>query len=134
MLFAYAVSGDTTLTPSDIRTLASGLDAIRQEHLPAELGLGLDTNTLVPGTKLDGVFLRGYEQVHTKGEAMWLVNALKLLSARFPQYAIFLSGWGDLPMTEIRGGEFGMFAETYERALREFAAAQAAMVRGQARA
>ena len=134
MLFAYAVSGDTTLTAADIRELSQAIATIGEEHLPAELSLGLDTNSLVPGTRVQGVFLRGYEQVFTKGEAMWMVQALRALSARFPTYAIFLSGWGELPMTELRGGEFGMFAETYQRALTEFAVTQRAMGRRQARA
>lgn len=134
MLFAYAVSGDTTLTASDIRALSAAIETIRLEHLPATLNLGLDTHTLVPGTRVEGVFLRGYEQIVTQGEAMWMVQALRTLSARFPQYGIFLSGWGELPMTELRAGAFAMFAETYERSLGEFAAAQNTMLRRRANA
>lgn len=134
MLFAYAVSGDTTLTAADIRELSLAVDTLRVEHLPSTVPMSLDPQTLVPGTRIEGVFLRGYDQVVTRGEALWLVNALRTLSARFPQYTIYLSGWGELPMTELRAGEFTMFAETYTRALTEFAATQTAMLHRKARA
>lgn len=134
MLFAYAVSGDTTLTASDIRDLSLAIDEIRRAHLPTEMTLGLDAHTLVPGTRVDGVFMRGYQQLVTKGEAMWLVNGLRQLSRQFPAYTIYLSGWGELPMTELRAGEFTMFADTYERAHAEFAAAHSALLRRKAQA
>ena len=122
MLFAYALSGDTLLSAeviAELRAVASGL---AQENLPPGETLEFVWDSLVPGTQADGVFLRGYQQVRSRGQALWLIHTLRRLSQRFPQYRVMLSGWADLPMTEIASGEFALFGDAYERALAALAA------------
>ncbi|MNS22553.1 hypothetical protein D3C72_543500 [compost metagenome] len=122
MLFAYALSGDTTLTGEAIHELRQVADDLAAENLPAGETLGFVWDALTPGTQAEGVFLRGYQQVRNRTQALWLINTLRRLSQRFPQYRVVLSGWGDLPMTEVVAGEFELFATAYDRALAALAA------------
>jgi hypothetical protein len=117
MLFAYALSAETTLnaeTIAELRQVASDLAA---ENLPAGETLDFVWDALIPGTVAEGVFLRGYQQVRNRTQALWVIHTLRRLSCRFPQYRVVLSGWGDLMMTEIEAGEFSLFADAYEIAL-----------------
>jgi hypothetical protein len=122
MLFAYALSGETTLTAEAIQELRQVAEGLAQENLPAGETLDFVWDTLVPGTQTEGVFLRGYQQVRQRTQALWVVHTLRRLSQRFPQYRVILSGWADLPMSEIQAGEFALFGETYDRALATLAA------------
>lgn len=122
MLFAYALSGDTTLTAESIQELRQVAEGLAAENLPADDELGFVWDSLIPGTEAEGVFLRGYQQVRNRTQALWVIHTLRRLSQRFPQYRVMLSGWGDLPMTEVVAGEFELFAESYDRALATLAA------------
>lgn len=122
MLFAYALSGETTLTAEAIQELRQVAEGLAQENMPAGESLDFVWDSLVPGTQAEGVFLRGYQQVRQRAQALWVVHTLRRLSQRFPQYRVILSGWADLPMTEITGGEFALFGDTYDRALAALAA------------
>ena len=122
MLFAYALSGETTLTAEAIQELRHVAEGLAAENLPAGEALGFTWDTLVPGTQAEGVFLRGYQQVNTRPQALWLIHCLRRLSQRFPAYRLYLSGWRDLPMTELAAGEFLLFGDTYGHALAGLAA------------
>lgn len=122
MLFAYALSGETMLSAEAIAELRQVAFDLAQENLPAGSTLDFVWDSLIPGTQADGVFLRGYQQVRTRTQALWLIHTLRRLSERFPHYRVVLSGWADLPMTEIARGEFELFADAYERALATLAA------------
>ena len=124
MLIAYAISGDTTLTHEAIAELRDVAEGLCRENLPAELTLGFDWESLVPGARVEGTFLRGYQHVANRSEALYVVQCLRRLSERFPDYSFYLSGTGELPMTQLKGGEFELFAETYERALATFRTSQ----------
>lgn len=117
MLFAYALSGEGLLTAEAIQELRSVAEDLARENLPAGDQLGFFWEGLQPGTVADGTFLRGYQHIADREEALWVVQTLRRLSERFPQYGIYLSGWGDLPMTQLRAGRFELFADTYDTAL-----------------
>lgn len=116
MLFAYAISGDTLLSTEALDELRAAAAHIESEHMPSG-SFGFDWESLAPETRVEGTFLRGYQHVGTRTETLEVALALQALSARFPQYMIYMSGAGDLPMTQLVAGEFELFAETYERAL-----------------
>lgn len=129
MLFAYALSGDTTLSAEAISELRQVAEGLAQEHLPAGETLDFVWDALIPGTQAEGVFLRGYQQVRGRTQALWLIHTLRRLSVRFPSYRVVLSGWADLPMTELVAGDFEIFADSYERALATLTADHAQDVR-----
>lgn len=116
MLLAYSLTADGLLT-------AETIDAIRrtEEALGAELlgtpDLALGWHHVAPGP-VEGTFVRGYAHTASRGRALALIEALRRLSREFPGVAVLVSGWGDLPMTTIRAGEFEMFADVYVRALK----------------
>jgi hypothetical protein len=124
MLFAYAISGDATLTPALIDELRDVATHLAEENLPCVVTLGFDWASLQPGP-VEGTFLRGYQRVADRTDALYLVQCLRRLSQRFPRFSFYLSGAGDLPMTQLQAGRFELFAETYDRALRAFEAAHA---------
>jgi hypothetical protein len=117
MLFAYAVSGNLTLTNAVIAELQAVADHLAHEYCPQSAGLGFVWGALVPGDTVNGSFLRGYDQVEDRTQALWLVQALRRFSERFPALTIYLSGWGELPMTQLKAGQFELFADTYDTAL-----------------
>jgi hypothetical protein len=129
MLFAYALSGETTLSAEAISELRQVAEGLAQENLPAGETLDFVWDSLAPGTRTEGVFLRGYQQVRNRTQALWLIHTLRRLSCRFPQYRVMLSGWGDLMMTEVVAGEFELFADAYEVALAGLAHANTQPIR-----
>lgn len=116
MLFAYAISGDTLLSAEALDELRSAAAHIESEHMPSG-SFGFDWESLAPESRVSGTFLRGYQHVGSREEALEVALALQALSARFPQFMIYMSGAAGLPMTQLVGGAFELFAETYETAL-----------------
>lgn len=114
MLFAYTIS----LAPSPA-TLAGLRDLVAEVNaalLPPGYGLApLWDKVSAEGPTSEA--LRGYEPNVERGHLLALVHALRTLSRRAPELVISISGGHGLPPTQLREGEFEMFAEAYERAL-----------------
>jgi hypothetical protein len=117
MLLAFSISGETTLDAAMVRELRRTAEALAITLLP-QSDLGIDWSALKEGP-VEGSFLRGYKPLFERTAALNFVNYLKQLSVKLPQYAFYLSGWGDLPLTQLKAGEFEIFAAVYERALGE---------------
>jgi len=114
MLFAYHLSLDTE--PATQALLRDAVDELNAALLPPGAGIMF----LWDDVALDGPAagaLRGYAPGAERGEVLALVHALRVLSRRFPEASITLSGGFGLMPTTLRDGQFELFADAYERAL-----------------
>ena len=112
MMLAYAVSTETPWSPAQHREFLEVFHELGAEHLSAFLPLD--------GTPECG--WRGQCHVADKATALWLVQYMQRVSARFPDATIQLAGAPALPPTQLRAGEFELFSAAYEQALSALAA------------
>lgn len=115
MLVAYAFSGELVLTPSFVEALHAEADRLATAFLDEPLPL--DWARVPVGEQVHGPFLRGARHVRSRRQALAAIASLQALSRRFPEVRLYCSGAYDLPMTQLAGGEFELFGETYAQAL-----------------
>lgn len=114
MLFAYNLTLDTE--PATQALLRDAVDELNAALLPPGAGIAF----LWDDVALDGPAagaLRGYAPGAERGEVLALLHALRVLSRRFPEASISISGGYGLMPTQLRDGAFQLFAEAYEAAL-----------------
>lgn len=114
MLFVYAISWEGRAagpTPQERSAVTDTLAQIAASLLTPTFSVGL-----APPSP-DAATLRGYAPVAHRADALALIESLRQLGERFSDLTIAFSGWGELPPTQIRGGQFELFRERYGRAL-----------------
>ncbi|MDB5096910.1 MAG: hypothetical protein JWM80_1331 [Cyanobacteria bacterium RYN_339] len=114
MLFAYTLTLDTE--PATPALLRDAVDELNAALLPPGAGLYFMWDDVAAQGPAAGA-LRGYAPGAEKGEVLVLLHALRHLSRRFPEATISLSGGYGLMPSQLRNGQFELFADAYEAAL-----------------
>lgn len=126
MLFAFAVTADETLSPAALAELGTVATGLAQEYLGPGAVLSWQQPSAGPA---GSVFWRGALPLEERLQVLWRVAVLRRLSQRFPGLTVMISGWKDLPPTQLRAGEFQLFGDTYEPALEALAQVEIRAVR-----